>query len=370
MAVVQAAFQAVMARGPRMNNPEPPASAPPVSGFKRNAGRSKLSKIWGPDDLTDDVQVSASVPPSAATESAPEPTAVITTTSKTGNIKKGRASSVPACPVCEQAAVHPRSECPVVAAGAPSLRRRITQLKESGGDHSLIAELSLLLKEVHKRRRTVATPSSVNSVPFSAATASSGDVPPSSPEQPLQSLSAIAPRRPSLPHRRLSSPRLPAGSEISEVAVESKDEGSSNESSSSDDEGDVPPPPPPTGATIPDPASLEALLWGPSKPRASILAGIPSESESDDESNDSKDESLDLEEEEKNDLAYRRLSRKLERAASSSDDEPGPEPEPADPDMDVDDIIIPPTTMDPDPNDSIEVRASLQALRLSEVMRL
>ncbi|RPD63896.1 hypothetical protein L227DRAFT_608426 [Lentinus tigrinus ALCF2SS1-6] len=380
MAAVQAAYEALMARGTPASTAEPTPPpplllTPPVPARKRNTGKSKLSNVWGPDDLADDSQSSASVSAPAATQNAPamgEPIAVVDTVAppkgRTSNAKKARSSSAPTCPICEQAAVHPRSECPVVTAGALSLRKRFTQLKKDGADDELIKEVAILVKEVQRRRRTTATALSVPPVPIIPAPAPSGDVPPSSPELPLQSLSTAPSRRPSLPNRSLPSPRLPAGSEISEVAVESKDEGSSNESSSSDDEDNASAPAHSVSASaiIPDPTNLEALLWRPVKPRTSVLAQIPSESESDNESAESNDEAdkdvdVDLEEEEKNDRAFRRMSRRFERAVSSSDDEREPEPEPADPDMDVDDVIIPPTTMDPDPNDSVEDARQVEA---------
>ncbi|KAI0702971.1 hypothetical protein C8T65DRAFT_741451 [Cerioporus squamosus] len=376
MTALQAAFEAVMARGPSASSvdssaPKPiPLLAPPVPARKRNAGKSKLSKVWGPDDLTVDQQPSVSAPPSAAVHivsTASEPTSVVDplakTQTKTAKAKKARSSSAPACPVCEQAYVHPRSECPVITAGAPSLRLRIAQLEKDEGNRELVKELLIILKQVQRRRKTTAYAPPVPSIQIPPATTPPGDVPPSSPELPLQSLSTVAPKRPSLPNRSLSGPRLPAGSEISEVAVESKDEGSSNESSSSDDEHEAPAPSVPASATDPDGIDLQALLWGPVKPRSSILAQIPSSSESDSdaESGNSKDEDVDLEEEDKNDRAFRRMSRKFERAVSSSDDEREPEPEPANPDMDVDDIVIPPTTMDPDPNNSVEDAREVEA---------
>ncbi|TFK94587.1 hypothetical protein K466DRAFT_657619 [Polyporus arcularius HHB13444] len=384
MAAVHAAFQAIVARESAASTPGSSAPKPipllpsPVPARKRNAGKSKLSKVWGPDDLANDQQPSASAPPFAAANSvstASEPTSEPDVLAKTkrANVKKARPSSAASCPVCEKAAVHPRSECPVVASGTKSLRIRISQLQKRGGDHDLIEELLILLKEMQRRRKTTTNARSAS--PVQMSTASAGDVPPSSPELPLRSLSTTANKRPSLPHRPLSSPRLPAGSEISEVAVESKDEGSSNESSSSDDEHEAPAPSVPASSAMPDQIDFESLLWGPAKPRTSILAQIPSssESDSDDESEDSKDEVVDLEEEEKNDRAFRRMSRRFERAASSSDDEREPEPEPAALDMDVDDIVIPPTVMDPDPNNSVEdareVEADVFARSDSELLR-
>ena len=102
-------------------------------------------------------------------------------------------------------------------------RRAGNRPQKAGRDKELIDELEGLHKEAKttaKSRPTRAPPPI--EIPVSIP---DGEAPPSSPDLPLLSSSASL-RRPPLPHRTISSSRFPAGSEISEVAVESKDEGS------------------------------------------------------------------------------------------------------------------------------------------------
>ena len=384
--IVQAAFQTILARASSANaspipappslQPTPSTPGPPLPGRKRKAGKSKLSQAWGPNDLVevqDVASISATIPSS---NSLPEPAASVPTISaqntaptKAAKAKKApRPSTAPMCPICDKASLHPRSQCPVVDAGPAAIRKRIAQLKKSGNGE-LVEELEVLLKEAQRRRRSAGEKrtADITAAESVAAPDAVAEAPPSSPDMPLQSLPTSALSRPPLGDRSLSSPRLPAGSEISEVAVESKDEGSSNESSGDEEDEEL------AQATSflqglssfpPDPTNLEALLYGPIKPRVSVLAQIPSSSESsaDEESDDEaeKDDDVDMDEEDKNDRAFRRMSRKFARSGSSSDEnEPQPEPDQlrdVDADTDVDDQIIPPTEMDPDPNNSIDTQ--------------
>lgn len=352
MSLVQDAVRAVLARVsstnaglvpiPPSQQPTPPLTPDPApSTRKKKAGKSKLSQTWGPNDLVEEhVQVPASTPTSVAPSAAPVSSAIlIPETEKVKTKKALRPSSARTCPVCDKAALHPQSQCPIVEAGPVAIRKRITQVKKSGGSENLIEELEVFLKEAQRRRKSAdATHTAeVVAAPVSVPTLDA-PVPltPSSPDMPLQSISTAKQSRPSLGDRSLSSPRLPAGSEISEVAVQSRDEGSSNESSSDDgDDEDAKLPAssflPPLSLSLSGPKKLEDLLYGP-KGRTSILAQIPSSSsssegeDSDDEAE--KDEDVDMEEDEKNDRAFRRLSRKFARAVSSSDeDEPQPEPD-------------------------------------------
>ncbi|KAJ8488902.1 hypothetical protein ONZ51_g3232 [Trametes cubensis] len=401
-AIVQAAVQAILARAPPSTTPPEiqesspsipePEPEPVLPGRKRTAGRSKLRQAWGPEDIIDDDQSSASisrviVPDLDSAASQPVPASAPSTSgqpssssaspssgsaqqakqpSKAVNGKKGRPSSVPSCPICDKASAHARSECPVVQGGPESLRTRIAQLKNTGRNADLVDELEILLEEAQRRRKSLGdqrvggVPSPIN-VPSGSGHTSDEATP--SPIFPLSAAKFTSPTssRPTLP-------RVPAGSEISEVAVESKDEGSSNESESEDDseEGaDNRDNVALTSPTLPDVSGtdlasvdLEALLRGPAKPRGSILNQIPSESTTEDEESSDDDarpeEDVDLSEEDKNDRAYRRLSRKLERAASSSEDEPEPEPEvePGTADVDSAETFVPPTIMDADPNDT------------------
>ncbi|KAI0743808.1 hypothetical protein C8Q80DRAFT_1183236 [Daedaleopsis nitida] len=370
VAAVQAAYDAVLARGPSASTSLPITSTAPTDAIapvvsatitepnvpvrKRNVGRSKLHKTWVPTDLSDEPQSpSTDQPNHAPTEELPDASPPKVNQDKSTEGKKTRPS---VCPFCEEAASHSHTQCPVVLKGAASIRRRITQLKKAGLDKKLVNELEGLHKEAQKqskitvKSRPVRAPAPIvipEAIP-------AGEAPPSSPDLPLQS-SSTSLKRPPLLHRTFSSPRFPAGSEISEVAVESKDEGSSNESSSSDDEDDAPPAP--SAQVNGLPTDIESLLYA-AKPGGSVLAQIPSSSESsDDESSDGEnedEEDVDLEEEEKNDRAFRRISRKFARDASSSSDEQAPQPEPDNAEADEDDVVVPPTKMDTDLNDSVE----------------
>ena len=328
-----------------------PATEIPVPGKRRRTGKSKLSQAWGPNDLEEDGSPSASASGLAeALNKSYEPASVIlpeepqTVSARDRQSRKGKW-----CPSCEKNESHPLPQCPIVLAGPKSIQKRLTTLKMTSGDPELIKELSQVLEQIEERRRSSNTNPKL-SEPSSNRSAKAIPIP-----SPV--------RRSTLSHRSVSSPRLPAGSEISEVAVESRDEGSSNESSSSDDE-DEPVPPTQSSTIIPDPTALEALLWGPPKPRESVLSQILSSSES--ESGDSEDEEVqkeeevDLDEEVKNDKAFRRMSRKFERAVSSSDEELQPEVEQEPDGIDADEAEETkrsesvPVVMEVDPNDSID----------------
>ncbi|CDO69400.1 hypothetical protein BN946_scf184270.g3 [Trametes cinnabarina] len=394
-AVVQAAVASIMARNQattgstnaespsasqqtsvsvNVSTPEPESVKP---GRKRKAGKSKLRQAWGPEDIADSDKSFASIsPPTPAPKSAPQQAIESTAPSsvsakvpkppvKAIDGKKARPSGALACPICDEASVHPRAECPVIQGGAESIRKCIAQFKKAGRDSELVEELEVHLKEAQRRRKSVPNPA-----PLELSPSTTRVEPPSSPALPSNIASpGSVPARPALP-------RVPAGSEISEVAVESKDEGSSNDSASDSDDEDsdaeqqIQPTAsisiaPPSSMSAQDLASidLEALLRGPVKPRGSILNQIPSEDGESSEDDEDEDEDappaddIDLSEEEKNDRAYRRMSRRLERdAPSSSDDEREPEAELANSDVDVDadpDPIVPPVNMDPDPNDTI-----------------
>ncbi|KAI1796441.1 hypothetical protein LXA43DRAFT_1079598 [Ganoderma leucocontextum] len=401
MSAVQAAVHAILARGsstsagpvpvPPSQQPAPVTAEPTLPTQKRKAGKSKLSQAWGPDDLVEEQgQASVSAVAPAPTSSAPvSPAAPAPRTKQVKGKKALRPSSAPTCPICDKASLHPRSQCPIVEGGPAAIRKRIAEVKKSGRSEELIEELEVLLKEAQRRRKSAGAKRAAEvTAPVSApaldvqvrANLPSPDVPvratPSSPDVPLQSISTSSQSRPPLGDRSLSSPRLPAGSEISEVPVQSRDEGSSNESSSDDDEDEAAPAssclPLSSSLRLPEPDNLEALLYGPVKPRTSILAQIPSSSESSsssggEESDDEaeKDEDVDMDEDEKNDRAFRRTSRKFAHAASSSDEE---EPQP-DPDQvqeldavgaDVNEPLVPPPEMGTDPNASMDTQDAQQ----------
>ncbi|KAM5533338.1 hypothetical protein V8D89_013012 [Ganoderma adspersum] len=388
VSVVQDAVRAVLARVsstnagpvsiPPSQQPTPLTPDPAAPTRKRKAGKSKLSQTWGPNDLVEEQeQVSVSTVTLVAPSAAPVSSAIPTPETKKAKGKKVlRPSSAPICPVCDEASLHPRSQCPIVEAGPVAIRKRITQIKKSRGSEDLIEELEVLLKEAQRRRKSAGTKraAEVVTAPVSVpALEVPVSVTPSSPDVPLQPVSTAAQLRPSLGDRSLSS-RLPAGSEISEVAVQSRDEGSSNESASDDgDDEDARAPAssflPPPSLSLLHPNNLEELLYGPVNPCTSILAQIPSSSsssegeESDDEVE--KDEDVDMDEDEKNDRAFRRVSRKFARAVSSSDeDEPQPEPD-QQPDLDGAEVdgegpIVLPPEMGTDPSRSMDAQDAQQ----------
>lgn len=122
---------------------------------------------------------------------------------------------------------------------------------------------------------------------------------------------------------------IPAGSEIFEVAVQGQDEGSSSESDGSDDEDETSPATrarstantsASTTSQYLSEAQVENLLRGP-VPRKGLLAMLPSETSSEEEQSDSEGELLASEQEEKQEQAYKRLSKRLERQTASSDEE-------------------------------------------------
>jgi hypothetical protein len=124
---------------------------------------------------------------------------------------------------------------------------------------------------------------------------------------------------------------IPAGSEIFEVAVQGQDEGSSSDSNSSDPEDEASPftrakSTAHTSASATSQylseAQVESLLRGP-MPRKGLLAMLPSETSSEEERSDSGSEVelLASEQEEKQEQAYKRFSKRLERQTASSDEE-------------------------------------------------
>ncbi|EED82117.1 predicted protein [Postia placenta Mad-698-R] len=126
----------------------------------------------------------------------------------------------------------------------------------------------------------------------------------------------------------VKSPVIPTGSEIAEVPIEGRDEGSSNESESDDegsedesgDERDDERAPPTLNLSLDISATdIDALLRGPVT-RKSLLAELPSDS-SEDEDDDKVADDVPDDEEEKLDKQFRRLSQRLQRDELSSDEE-------------------------------------------------
>lgn len=190
--------------------------------------------------------------------------------------------------------------------------------------------ISAVITAPKKKRITASTPSTApNGTTASAASKPAPAARQPSPEPPTPALSAA----------------LPAGSTISEVTVQGQDEGSSSDGDDSEDERVAASPPKlsarPSLSRVAASASnsnsvdlsevdVEALLRGPVTSR-SVLSLLPSESDSDEEKEESESEPLASEQEEMEEKAYRRMSKRFEREAPSSDEEPMDDVEPAAP---------------------------------------
>lgn len=289
---------------------------------RKKARKSRLSQVWGPADLEAE--------PPATAPSVPDPSATVpsiamlpvsptvTPTPRSVKGKKGRKNVDPLCVVCGTTPFHLRFQCPVITAGPESIERRLQELKASGAEPALLVEM-----QEHLRRQTVKT---------KKGRAERDSNPPTEEVEPaVPSLSALPPQTardlsPEIPLP--SSPAIPAGSEIDEVLVQGHDEGSSSESDSDDEEPAEKPRPPTTATPLPAAsqaeameASLEALLRGPATSQ-SILARFEAESSSEEEDGEdifaNAPQRLASEEDEREDRAFRRLSRRFERDAPSS----------------------------------------------------
>lgn len=240
------------------------------------------------------------------------------------------------CPVCDKAPFHLRYRCPVITAGAQSIQNRIAELKKGGSNKRLVRELEILAKKAQMKAARMSSPAQADGKQAGLAPV------PTSPEIPILST-------------------LPAGSTISEVVVEAKDDGSSDESSS--DEGDdehgegdedgeddededgngneAQAAPASSSSSLGiffdgslNDVDIQAILRGPvsSKSVLEMIASSSSSSDNDSDEDKSEEPKLAAEEEEREERKFRRVSRRLERDAPSSDEEREPEefsPEPA-----------------------------------------
>ncbi|CCM06209.1 uncharacterized protein FIBRA_08453 [Fibroporia radiculosa] len=209
------------------------------------------------------------------------------------------------------------SASPVVEAAAPlSTSAVVAEIAKSKGKKQKASRLSVNSKVVPSHPVGQAGPLSTPSSPQPSVTNMVASAALTTVSQALSSRpETILPKIP-------STPRLPAGSEISEVLVESRDEGSSSDGSTSDseDERATPIGTASFSSTSINGIDVDALLRGP-VPKLSVLANLPSESSSDDEDDKDDVDAEDLEgEEERLDKDYRRLSQKFGRAGSSSDE--------------------------------------------------
>ncbi|EMD32042.1 hypothetical protein CERSUDRAFT_99741 [Gelatoporia subvermispora B] len=391
LAAVAAAAQRVLARNATVAaEPQPaketltPDSTPSIADkagtllaesasevSSRRKTKSKLRQSWIPDDLgnelvstnepTEPESISAFDLSMDASLSMPDnPVEKSSKARKQKADKKSKKSGLaqdPSCPVCLTAPFHLLFQCPVVNAGAESIEARIEELNKKEDDQDLVERLRVLLQKVRRRssvgpRASLPTPDLSREDQPRSPSASKAAGPAAHTESPAPSLSGEIQTRP-------STPVIPAGSEISEVVIEGQDEGSSNESASDEDEEDdeyeTPTMITSVGSVSLNEADLEALLRGPVTPLRA--ADIPSES-SDHDDEDEDEERAEFEQEvqeeerleEENEKAYRRLSRKFQQEAPSSDDEHGF-------DADQGGDIAPPTFMDTNPRDQLAAQA-------------
>lgn len=303
---------------------------------KPKAGKSRLSQSWAPGDF--DTQIS-----SHATSTLPQ--AVDIGQTPVPGTYDTKIVSTP-CAVCGARPWHLRHYCPVITAGAESIEKRILELKSSSlSSPGLLRELRDVLRktklaeaakgtEVKRPKADAAVVAEVevevvpDSTPSSPKQVASSPEPQSSPRQEERELSPEIPL-PSSPPKILASPK------IDEVIVEGKDEGSSSEGESDNDddeeheaeeidngtdasEVEVPFP---SFATQPDvdEESIQALLRGP-VPKRSLLAILADDSGTEEDS-EPEDVVLAGDEDERDDRAFRRLSRQFDRDQPSSDEE-------------------------------------------------
>lgn len=245
------------------------------------------------------------------------------------------------CPLCLKTPFHLRYQCPIVTSGTEFIQDKIDELRRDGGNNALVRDLQTLLDRAEQKTSRASS--------FARSEGDRSTPAPSAGEAP--SPRAMSPEVPFLGN-------LPAGSTISEVIVEAKDDGSSSESPSDaesnadddedgseedkDDESDGDDdevqgalssltPGFPIAPVLGE-VDLESLIRGPVASR-SVLDLILSDTSSEPDE-DEDDEKLASEEEEKEDKRYRRVAKRFERDAPSSDEEPEPE-EPAPKPVDV-----------------------------------
>lgn len=362
---------------PTFTTPNRDNTKPEESKKTRKAGKSRLSAAWGPEDLGDTdapVQTPTNKLPTSKKSGGAEGTP-----SKTGDpIPK---STDIHCPICLGTPLHVRYRCPLVIKGSNAIEKRLTELRKDEStidSSSIVHELEEMLKKMRKKEASNSKQSNVNADSTSSPLLPSNRLDDiagaSSSSAVVNSTTVQIQPIPSALDSRLSSwkPVIPKGSRMSEVTVESRDEGSSNDSSSSDsdDEDDETskskaPDADTVGIFLPPADSspyanvdLEALVRGPSTPRISLADVLPTSDSEDDEDKGEESDNVVLEEDD--DLEFRRRSKKFERVVSSDDEV---EEEPAPMDVDVGVGVEDTTSVSPDPalnlREQSEVRASL-----------
>ncbi|KAF7790409.1 hypothetical protein EIP86_001364 [Pleurotus ostreatoroseus] len=307
---------------------------PVVRKIKPKASKSRLSQSWGPADLG---LLEAETPNSSIAITASHPAV------KAHNVKALVSIESARCIVCGNAPWHSRPRCPVITAGAESIEKWFSKVKSiRGTDSGLLKEMRALLKEA-KAKQAAEQAEKVSQVEVPEVNAEVAvevvaEELPDPPSPPEHTTSSPMPQDLSQHERELSpeipfpsSPARPAASEIDEVAVEGRDEGSSSESEEDEDadgfdqpvhisqdlEAEIPFPSFATQPEVNDEAA-QALLRGPTRKR-SLLAILADDSDTEE---DSEPEEVRLAgDEEDDDRAFRRLSRRFERDQPSSDED-------------------------------------------------
>ncbi|KIJ67635.1 hypothetical protein HYDPIDRAFT_38120 [Hydnomerulius pinastri MD-312] len=286
----------------------PPAEDVPMSNPPPEQEQEEEETVAVPLETTSDNAI-----PTRSTPSPPTP-------SSTG----------PPCPICLQQPFHIRYHCPTVLSGPDAIQERLDELKTADtGDHKLlINELEGLLRRSRGRKSEGVPQPEVQPEP-----APSSPIP--APRTPLPPpLADTAPsREPSSPPD-VSLPRtpiIPSNSHLSEVTVESRDEGSSSESSDEEDDKEAPEEefPVPHGQSTPEEqtslaeADLEAIIRGPTPSRRGILKLLDTAVSDDDEAEGSGEGEREgeLEEDEDEDKAVERSRRRWSRRGAVSSDE-------------------------------------------------
>ncbi|KAG1862981.1 hypothetical protein C8R48DRAFT_209546 [Suillus tomentosus] len=209
---------------------------------------------------------------------------VITTT-------KGGVSSIPLCHACS-GSFHPLYQCPTVLAGQEAIQNRIEELRKAGAKkyQVTIKDLESLLK----------SPSAADTAKPSRTTIADKESPPS------------------------WTPLVPSHSLLSEVTVESRDEGSSSEEEdeiAQEQEQEEHGPDP--GQRSLEDVDLDAIMRGPGpiKLRNLIDTLESKEDESDTENEDDDIGPLEVEDDGENERKYRRLSQRWVNSSEEEGDE-------------------------------------------------
>lgn len=236
----------------------------------------------------------------------------------------------PPCPICLEEPFHIRYCCPIVVKGPGAIRERLEELKRTnmGDQQSLIRQLEGLLHDSKGQYYVISFKPDIN--PMSVTSKPSLDA---APTDGAQSRNTSPPPNVSLP----KTPNIPSNSYLSEVTVESRDEGSSSESSDDMSEGGVIQQglPAPRRQKTPDKQpllsndDLEAVIRGPASKRQSILHFFDRIIEDkDDEVSDSEEDEAELEEDpdEETGRSRRRSSRSSD---SESEEEESRSPSPS-----------------------------------------